>query len=122
MSTRHQTCKQHFNTNTTHQQDGRFVATLPTKNDSKQLLFSRLSAEQRRHAMERRLERQLEDQYHHFVKKCEQLSHRDPVNSQGGKQPCNVLPHLNVQQPRASTSNWRARGESAKTSNGTHHN
>jgi hypothetical protein len=30
-----------------------------------------------------------------------------------------MLPHSNVQQPRAATSNWREHGESAKTSNGT---
>jgi hypothetical protein len=70
--------------------------------------------------MERRLDQQLKDQYHHFVKKSKPPDYRDPVNSHGGKQPCNVLPHFNAQQPRVTTSNWRARGESAKTSNGTH--
>ena len=59
------------------------------------------------------------DQYHYFLKTREQLSHKYLVNFQGGKQPCNVLQNSNAQQPKANTNNWRARGESAKTSNGT---
>ena len=97
MSTRQQAYKQHFNTHSIHQQDGRFVVRLPTKAEPKRLEFSRLSAEQRLHAMECRLEQQLKDQYHHFMKKSKQQDHRDPVNSQGGKRPCYVLPDSNVQ-------------------------
>ena len=93
MSTKQQACKQYFNTNTTHQQNGRFVVRLPTKVETKQFGSSRLSAEQRLHVMESRLEQQLEDQYHNFMKKCEQLSHMGHVKSQKGKQPCYFLPH-----------------------------
>ena len=104
---RQQACKQQFNTHATQQHDGICVAKLPTKEESKQYGFFRSSV------------RQLTDQYHYFLKICEQLSNKHPPNSQGEKQPCNELPHSNVQQPIATTSNWRARGEGSKISNGT---
>jgi len=55
--TKEQQACEHFITHTTQQDDGRFVVRLPTKMDPKQLGSSRLSAEQRLHAIERRLER-----------------------------------------------------------------
>ena len=57
MSAEQQSCEQHFISNTVQQPDGRFVVRLPKKMDPKQLGSSRLSAEQRLHATERRLER-----------------------------------------------------------------
>jgi len=56
MTAEQQACEQHFITHTTQQQDGRFVVKLPTKMDPKQLRSSCLSAEQRLHATECRLE------------------------------------------------------------------
>ena len=109
ISTRQQACKQHLNTHTTHQQDRRFVPRLLSKEEPKQLRFSRLNTEQRLHFMERRRDQQLKDQYHYCLKKCEQLNHRNPVNSHGGKKPYNILPHSNVQRKGDPTSNWRAR-------------
>ena len=103
---RHQASKQMFNKDATQQHDGICVAKLPTE-ESKQCGFYGLSA------------RQLRDQYQYFLKTCEQLSNKHPVNSQGVKQRCNVLPHSNVQQPRTTTSKWRARGEVSIITNGT---
>ena len=74
-------CEEHFITNTTQQPDGRFVVKLPTKMEPTQLGTSRLSAEHRLHAIERRLERDpdLKAQYHSFMKEYEQLGHMKPV-------------------------------------------
>jgi len=55
-----QECEQHFISTTTQGPDGRFVVRLPMKIDPKQLGASRLSAERRLHAIERRLEKQPE--------------------------------------------------------------
>ena len=88
MTTEQQTCEQHFITHTTQQDDGRFVVRLPTKMDPRQLGSSRLSAERSLQAIERRLEREpeLKVQYHNFMRKYKGLDHRDPVNSQEGKE------------------------------------
>jgi hypothetical protein len=51
-----QACEEHFLTHTTHQPDGRYIVRLPIKGEPNQLGTSRLSAERRLHAFERRLE------------------------------------------------------------------
>ena len=95
MTAEQHACEQHFISNTTRQQDGRFVVRLPLKMDSKQLGSSRLSAERRLHAIERRLERdpELKTQYHSFMKEYEHLGHMEPVKPLEGRQPCFFLPH-----------------------------
>jgi len=60
MTKEQQASEQHFITHTNQQDDGRFVVRLPTNMDPKQLGSSRLSAERRLHAIERRLEREPE--------------------------------------------------------------
>jgi len=55
MRAEQQACEQHFISNTTQQPDGRIVVIFPTEMDPKQLASSRLSAEQRMHAIESRL-------------------------------------------------------------------
>jgi len=57
---------------------------MPTKMDPKQLGSSLLAAERRLHAIERRLEQELKDEYHYFMRKSKGLNHWDPVNSQEG--------------------------------------
>ena len=59
---------------------------LPTKMDPKQHGTSRLAAERRLHIFERRLQQELKDQYHYFMRKSNGLDHRDPVNSEEGKE------------------------------------
>ena len=115
MTTEQQACEQHFVTHTT-QQDGRFIVRLPTKMDPKQLGSSRLSAESRLHAIERRLERDpdLKVQYHHFMKEYEELGHMEPVKSQEGKNTCHFLPHHPGFKENSSTARPRiAFGRSA---------
>jgi len=85
MTTEQQVCKQHFITHTTQQDDGGSVVRLPTNMYLKQLGSSRLAAERRLHIFERRLEQEVKDQYHYFMRKSKGLDHRDPVNSQEGK-------------------------------------
>jgi hypothetical protein len=89
MTTEQQACEQHFIANTIQQPDGRFVVRLPTKMDPKQLGSSRLFAERRLHAIERRLERHpdLKVQYNNFMREYEELGHMQPVMSQESKQP-----------------------------------
>jgi len=53
--------------------------------DPKQLGPSRLTAERRLHIFERRLQQELKDRYHYFMRKSNGLDHRDPVNSQEGE-------------------------------------
>jgi len=89
MTTEQQVCEQYFITHKTQQDDGRFVR-LPTKMDPKQLGSCRLTAERRLHAFERRLEQELKDQYHYFMRKSKGLDHRDPLNSQEGKKHATV--------------------------------
>ena len=43
---------------------------------------SRLPVERRLHIFERRLEQELKDQYHYFMRKSKGLEHWDQVNSQ----------------------------------------
>jgi hypothetical protein len=57
MTAEQKTCEDHFLTHTTHQPDVRFVVKLPIKVEPTQLGTFRLSAEQRLHAIECRLER-----------------------------------------------------------------
>ena len=87
MTAEQQAFEQYFITHTTQKQDGRFVVRLPMKMDPKQLGSARLSAEQRLHAIERRLELnpELKVQYYNFMKEYEELGHTEPVNSQEGR-------------------------------------
>jgi len=87
MTTEQQVCKQHVITHTTQKDDGGSVVRLPTKMDPKQLGSSRLAAKRRLHIFERRLEQELKDHYHYFMRKSIGLDHRDPVDSlEGTKQ------------------------------------
>jgi len=97
------------------------VIRLPTKIEPNQLGASRLSAERRLHAIERRLERdpQLKVQYHSFMKKYEELGHMEPVKSQERKTTCYCLPHHPFFKATSTATKTRVvfdRG--AKTSNG----
>jgi hypothetical protein len=83
MTAEQKACEEHFLTHTKHQPDGRFVVRLPTKMDPTHLGTSRLTAERRLHAIERRLERDsvLKKQYHDFMREYEDLGHMEPVTS-----------------------------------------
>jgi len=90
MTTEQHVCEQYFITHTTQQDDGRFVVRLPTKMGPMQLGSSCLVAERRLRKFERRLEQELKDQYHYFMRKSKGLDHRDPVNVQEGKKHATV--------------------------------
>jgi hypothetical protein len=51
---------------------------------------------------------------------CEELDHRDPVNSQEGKKTCYCLPHPVAKEMGSTTRTQIASGGVAKSSNGTH--
>jgi hypothetical protein len=121
MTAEQQSCEELFLTHTTRQQDGRFVVRFPTKIDPNQLGTSRLSAERRLHAIERRLERDpgLKVQYHNFMKKYEEPGHMERVKSQERKNTCYSLPHHPVFKEISSTTKTRVVFDGgAKTSNG----
>jgi hypothetical protein len=121
MTAEQKACEDHFLTHTTHQPDGRFVVKLPTKMEPTKLGASRLSAERRLHATERRLERDpgLRSQYHNFMKEYEELGHMEPVPSQEERNTCYYLPHHPVFKESSSTTKTRVVFDgSAKTSNG----
>jgi hypothetical protein len=87
-----------------------------------QLAASHLSSERRLHAIECRLEQALElnFHYHNFMRKYEELGHRDPVNSQEEKKTCYFLPHHPVFKENSSTTRTQiAFGGGAKPSNDT---
>jgi len=96
MTTQQQFCEQHVITHTTQQDDGGFVFRLPTKMDPKQLGASRLTAERRLHVFERKLEQELKDQYHYFMRKSKGLDHRDLVNSQEEKKHPTIYQSLSL--------------------------
>ena len=81
MTAEQETCEKQFISNNIQQPDGRFVARLPTKMDPKQLGPSRISAERRLHAIERRLEKhpELKVKYHKFMREYEELGHMKPM-------------------------------------------
>jgi hypothetical protein len=119
--TAEQACEDHFLTHTTQQPDERFVVRLPTKMDTTRLGTSRLSAERRLHAIERRLERDpvLKKQYHDFMQEYEDLGHMEPVTSQEMKEPRYYLPHHPVFKETSSTTRTQVVFDGgAKTSNG----
>jgi hypothetical protein len=109
MTADQQACEEHFLTHTIQQPNGRFVVKLPTKMEPNQLAASRLSAERRLHATERRLERdpQLKVQCHSFMKEYEDLGHMEPVKSQERKTNCYFLPHHPVFKATSSTMKTR---------------
>jgi hypothetical protein len=89
--------------------------------ESYHLGMSRLPAERRLHATERRLERDpaLKDQYQRFMKEFEELGHKEPIKSQEGRNTCYYLPHHPVFKETSSTTNIRVVFDgNAKTSNG----
>ena len=98
------------------------MVRLPTKREPNQLGASRLSAERRLRAIERRLERdpELKVQHHNFMKKHEELDHRDLMNSHRGKNRHYGVPHHSVFKAPSSTTKTRVIfNRSAKRSNGT---
>jgi len=68
ITTEQQVCEQNFITHTTQEVDERFVVRMPTKMDPKKLVSSRLTSQRSLHAFECRLEQELEDQYHNFMR------------------------------------------------------
>jgi hypothetical protein len=105
MTAEQKACEDNFLTHTTHQPDGRFMVTLPTKMDTTHLGTSRLSAERRLHAIESRLERDpvLKKQYHDFMKEYEELGHMESVTSQEVKDTritCPIIQSSRKQAPQ----------------------
>ena len=72
--------------------------------DPEQLGSSRLNAERSLHLFERRLEQELKDQYHYFMRKSKGLDHRDPVNSQEGTKHDTVYQLSSLQEIYCTTT------------------
>jgi len=113
--------EQHFSSHTNQQINRRFVNRLPKKLDPKQLGSTRLSAEQRLHATERRLEQDpdFNVQYHNFMNIYKELVHMELVTSQEGKETFYFLPYHPVFKESVTITETKVLfDESAKTSNG----
>jgi hypothetical protein len=114
MTAEQQACEEHFLIHTIQQPAGRFVVRLPTKMEPNQLGTSRLSAERRLRAIERRLERdpELKVQYHSFMKEYEVRSHGTSEIPRGKEHMllCTTLSSLQGNQFRNKDSScvrWR---------------
>ena len=82
MTTEQQVFKHNATTHTTQQDDGGYIVRLPTKLDPKQLGSSHIAPQRRLHIFDRRLEQELKDQYHYFMRKSKGLDHKETVNIQ----------------------------------------
>jgi len=102
-------CEKHFLINTTQQPDGRFVVKLPTKMEPTQLGTSRLSAEHRLHAIERKLRRgpKLKVQDCNFMKKHEEISQKKSVKFRQRTEIYYFRPHHPVSKETMSTLRTR---------------
>jgi len=122
MTLEQRACEQHFITNTTQQEDGRFLVKFPLKKEPNELCTSRRLAEHRLLSLERRLDKdpELKNQYHDFMKDYEITGHMTPVHSQKGTETiCYYLPHHPVFKESSTTTKTRVVFDGgAKTSTG----
>jgi hypothetical protein len=108
MTPEQQVCGEHFLAHTTQKQNGRFVVRLPIKGKPNQLGTSYFSAERRLHSIQRRQKQDSEHKVHYnFMKKHEELAHREPVNSHRGKKTSYCLHHHPVAKETSSTTRTR---------------
>ncbi|XP_075232223.1 uncharacterized protein LOC142330664 [Lycorma delicatula] len=116
-STEERECEEHFIANTSRDNQGHFVVKLPLKQELSTLGESRSTAFHRLQRLERRLssDKQLHDEYHHFLDEYHKLGHMQPVPSTG--QPTYFLPHHAVFKQDSTTTKTRVFDASCKTSN-----
>jgi hypothetical protein len=109
MTAEQKACEEHFISNTSQQEDGRFVVKLPTKLEPHNLGNSRFAAERRLHHLENKLERnpELKVQYHNFMKEYEDLGHMEQAPSLDRDTPCYFLPHHAVFKGNSTTTKTR---------------
>lgn len=111
-------CEQHFKDTICQNTDGRFIATIPFKQNTSVLGQSRTIATKRFLNLERKLEKNpdLKSQYHSFIREYIQLGHMSLANNQNDDSGF-FLPHHCVLKQDSSTTKLRVVFDgSAKTS------
>ncbi|XP_076391767.1 uncharacterized protein LOC143265171 [Megachile rotundata] len=115
-------CELHFQQTTRQDIDGRYIVSIPFKENINQLGDSRQQAERRLYALERKLVRnpQLKQKYVEFLKEYETLGHMTPiVQSSETTQLQYYLPHHAVTKIDSTTTKVRVVFDgSAKSSSG----
>jgi len=94
ITTEQQECKQRVITRKTQQDDGVYVVRLPTKMDPKQLGTSRLAAERRLRIFEQRMEQELKNQYHYFMRKSKRTRSQRSSDFPRRDEICYCLPFV----------------------------
>ncbi|XP_075213838.1 uncharacterized protein LOC142320045 [Lycorma delicatula] len=115
-STEERECEEHFIANMSRNNQGHFVVKLPLKQELSTLMES--AALRRLQRLDRRLssDKQLHDEYHHFLDEYRKLGHMQPIPSTG--QPTYFLPHHAVFKQDSTTTKTRVVFDaSCKTSN-----
>jgi hypothetical protein len=106
-----QACEQHFITHTLQRRNGRFGVRLPLKAQPNQLGTSHRSAERRQKQSEHKV-------HYNFMKKHEELAHREPVNSRRGRKTSYCLHHPVLKETSSTTRTRIVYNAGAKLSNG----
>lgn len=113
-------CESHFIQNTKRNEDGRFIVTIPLKEDPHKLGETRTIAEKRFMSLERKLSSNhvLRELYTSFMSEYQELGHMSPVESQEGEISC-YLPHHGVLRKESLTTKLRVVfNASSETSSG----
>ncbi|XP_011884073.1 PREDICTED: uncharacterized protein LOC105571213 [Vollenhovia emeryi] len=118
-----QFCESYFEETTTRDRSGRFVVSLPLRNNVLELGESRTTAMKRLCAMERKFSRDsdLKKQYRRFMREYEDLGHMSRISEDKIKElhPVYFLPHHAVTKENSTTTKVRVVFDgSSKTSTG----
>ncbi|XP_058987609.1 uncharacterized protein LOC131806839 [Musca domestica] len=102
-------CENHFNQNTTVNENGRFVVRLPFADGPEKISESLNIAASRFFALERRLSKDasLHEQYAKFMKEYEDLGHMTKIQSREVRGNHYYIPHHCVLRPNSSTTKLR---------------
>ncbi|XP_065172206.1 uncharacterized protein [Atheta coriaria] len=103
-------CEEHFVNTTRRQEDGRFIVSLPLRENANQLGCSRHLALKRFYSLERKLlqNSSLRDSYCNFMKEYEQLGHMSQINpAHSQSSPIYYLPHHPVFKYESSSTKVR---------------
>ncbi|XP_029054961.2 uncharacterized protein LOC114882244 [Osmia bicornis bicornis] len=115
-------CESYFRQTTYQDVDGRYIVSIPFKNNVRDLGDSRQQAVRRLYSIERKLTRQpdLRQQYVDFMKEYEMLGHMSRISEcPDNKEPTYYLPHHAVSKATSTTTKVRVVFDgSAKSSSG----
>lgn len=111
----------HYNENTVRCDDGRFMVSLPRKDNFSELGQSEFQAKKRFNSLEVKLSKHndLKTQYTEFMREYQELGHMSPVDPPDSNEPVFYIPHHAVFKPDSTTTKLRVVFDaSAKTNTG----